>query len=274
MKNYVNTLFFLTFLLLLFFEILRVYLIMPFPSSQQSDSVVVAHSINEYIWFVRIVLGVLLLWFTVELFKGERFWVRIVVVVAGLLLLAVIYTTYFVLSADKMFYQPETKLLMPVSKSNIDTSRLILGITINGDARAYPIYLIGYHHQVLDTVGGRAVMVTYCTMCRTGVVFQPTVNGKHETFRLVGMDQYNALFEDATTHSWWRQATGECCAGKLKGAQLSVVASEQMSLAVWLAKHPNTLILQPDPKFAKQYQRLTNYEKGADKLEFSAKWRK
>jgi hypothetical protein len=39
-------------------------------------------------------------------------------------------------------------------------------------------------------------MITYCTVCRTGRVFSPDVDGKPETFRLVGMDHFNAMFED------------------------------------------------------------------------------
>ena len=101
----------------------------------------------------------------------------------------------------------------------------------NGEAKAYPIQFLGYHHQVQDTVGGKPMMVTYCTVCRTGRVFEPVVNGKHEKFRLVGMDHFNAMFEDVTTKSWWRQVSGEAITGKLKGQQLPEVHSTQTSLA-------------------------------------------
>jgi hypothetical protein len=49
-------------------------------------------------------------------------------------------------------------------------------------------------------------------------VFSPVVDGRSETFRLVGMDHFNAMFEDASTHSWWRQANGEAIAGPSKGS--------------------------------------------------------
>ena len=274
MYKYSGIIFLLAFLLFLFLEVLCVYLIMPLPGSQQSDWVEIAYALNRYIWLSRVVFGALLLWTTSIIFRGQKLWSKMSVILAGLILIVLIYCTTFVARADKIFLQPETKLMKPTIESTIDTSRLILGVALHGEASAYPIYLIGYHHQVCDTVGGIAIMVTYCTMCRTGTVFQPMVQGRHEIFGLVGMDQYNALFQDASTHSWWRQATGECCAGKLKGTQLPVVSTEQMSIAAWVAKHPNTHILQPDPKFAKKYEQLSSYEKGVDKLEFSAKWRK
>ena len=82
---------------------------------------------------------------------------------------------------------------------------------------------IGYHHQVRDRVGGTDVLVTYCTVCRSGRVFSPLVDGTLERFRLVGMDRFNAMFEDESTGSWWRQATGAAVAGPRKGIQLVVI---------------------------------------------------
>src|SRR5678810_962879 len=108
-------------------------------------------------------------------------------------------------------------------------------------------------------------MVTYCTVCRTGRVFEPIVNGKQEKFRLVGMDHFNAMLEDATTKSWWRQVTGEAIAGKLKGQQLPEVFSSQTSLAEWLQLNPSSLIMQVDSAFIKSYDTTMKYENGASK---------
>jgi hypothetical protein len=76
-----------------------------------------------------------------------------------------------------MFYQPKTKSFASATDFASDTSMLVIGVALNGEAKAYPIQVIGYHHQVRDTVGGLPVMVTYCTVCRTGRVFSPVING-------------------------------------------------------------------------------------------------
>ena len=102
--------------------------------------------------------------------------------------------------------------------------------------------------------------MTYCTVCRTGRVYAPTVHGKNEAFRLVGMDHFNALFEDKTTGSWWRQSTGEAITGKLKGTLLPELPSTQMALGQWFTLHPNSLVMQPDPKFQVQYDSMSVYE--------------
>ena len=57
--------------------------------------------------------------------------------------------------------------------NTVDSNKLVIGIDIHGESRAYPIQIIGYHHQVKDTVGNTPVMITYCTVCRTGRVYSP-----------------------------------------------------------------------------------------------------
>ena len=156
-----------------------------------------------------------------------------------------------------MFYQPKQKTFAAAATDTTDKNELVIGVAINGEAKAYPIQIIGYHHQVTDTIGRTPVMITYCTVCRTGRVYSPFVNGKKESFRLVGMDHFNAMFEDAATGSWWQQATGKVVAGPLKGTVLKELVSKQLTLAAWLREYPNSHVMQPDPSFKKdgRYQR-------------------
>jgi len=133
---------------------------------------------------------------------------------------------------------------------------------MNGRAVAYPIEIMGYHHQVYDTFGSSRVMITYCIVCRTGRAFSPLVNDKPVNFRLVGMTQYNAMFEDPETRSWWMQATGEAVAGPLKGQQLTEIPIEQMTLAAWIDRYPNTTIMQYDSASLEKYERLEGFDRG------------
>jgi len=76
------------------------------------------------------------------------------------------------------------------------------------------------------------------------------------------MDHFNAMFEDKTTGSWWRQATGEAITGAKKGSRLAEFPSQQMTLAQWAALHPNTLIMQADSALADTYSNSFDYESG------------
>src|SRR5258705_9336001 len=79
------------------------------------------------------------------------------------------------------------------------------------------------------------------------------------------MDHFNAMLEDATTKSWWRQVTGEAIAGKLKGQKLPEVFSTQTSLAEWLKLNPGSRILQADPAFTESYSKTTKFEEGTSR---------
>ena len=243
---------------LLLFEVANVYFIMPMPGSQRMQSIDLAYFLYSWRWVFRTVFGLFIIAGAVAAFRQSR-WLALVALV---LVAGVGYAFNFRMAADHMFYQPGTLQLKEAKQNSIKPDREILGVTLNGQAKAYPIQFIGYHHQVLDTLGGQPVMVTYCTVCRTGRVFRPVVNGKPETFRLVGMDHFNAMFEDKTTGSWWRQANGEAIAGTLKGDTLPELFSEQMTLKQWLALHPNSLVMQPDTIFNERYAKMTDYERG------------
>ncbi len=253
--------FWIGFLGLLAFEVMNVYFIMPMPGSQKSDSIDLAYFLYSWRWAIRILFGLMIV---LGVF-GARWKRRWLLIFPLALLFAVIYMANFKMAADHMFYQPKQLLMSNVANNKVDPERLVLGVVINEEAKAYPIQFLGYHHQVQDTIGGKPVIVTYCTVCRTGRVFEPLVDGSLEKFRLVGMDHFNAMFEDKSTKSWWRQETGEAITGRRKGHQLPEVFSTQTSLSQWLQHHPQSLIMQPDPASVGNYDTTFRYESGQSK---------
>ena len=264
--------------LLFVVEILRVYFIMPFPGSQHAQTIDIAYRLNSNIYWARFAGFCLIAYPLVQVLLHGKKWKKIFLCVVLALYAVIFFFFNFRFEADKMFYQPRNKNFASTANNKIDSNKLVIGVAINGEAKAYPIQIIGYHHQVRDTVGGTPVMVTYCTVCRTGRAFSPIVNGEDESFRLVGMDHFNAMFEDAATKSWWQQATGIAIAGPLKGTALKEIPSSQSTLAAWLRQYPNSTILQPDTIFNKDYDDLANYDKGTLKSSLekrdSASWKK
>ena len=227
--------------LLILFELANVYFVMPMPYSQRWNSIDIAYALYSSRWVVRGAAG-LLIGAGLATKRPSWGWHKWVAVVCLLAAAAVVYAANRVFAADAMFLQPATVRMEPSARNSVARERLVMGVLVNGEARAYPIQFLGYHHQVRDTIAGQPIMVTFCTVCRTGRVFSPIVDGAPETFRLAGMDHFNAMFEDATTGSWWRQATGEAIAGPRRGKTLAGMPSEQMTLAQWLNLHPDSLI--------------------------------
>jgi hypothetical protein len=256
-----NRIFYIAIVLLSLFELANVYLIMPMPGSQEINSINLAYFLHHWRWLIRIICYVLIILSFPTAFKLSK-WFSII---ALLIALSATYVFNFQMKADHMFYQPANLVFKKATENVIDPQRLILGISVNGIAKAYPIYLIGYHHQVRDTIADKNILVSYCTVCRSGRVFDPIIDGMNEEFRLVGMDHYNAMFEDERTMSWWRQENGEAVAGPRKGMFLNEIPSHQTTLNLWLQLNPDSWILQPDPAFINSYDTLAKFEQGKSK---------
>ena len=258
-------LFYASILGLILFEIANVYFIMPMSGSQEMNSINGAYFLYTWRWVIRIGLSLIAV-FSFFRTTWHQKWLPLSIM--GLWIV-IIYMFNFKMAADTMFYQPNALITKNALENKVDTSRIVIGIERNGIAKAYPIQFIGYHHQVIDTLAGQPIMVTYCTVCRTGRVYEPKVNGIAEKFRLVGMDHFNAMFEDETTHSWWRQSTGEAIVGQLKGTTLPELPSAQMALNQWFTLYPNSLVMQPDPKFQAKYDSMSLYETGRGKSDLT-----
>jgi hypothetical protein len=199
---------------------------------------------------------------SVSAFSIKKKWIPIV---ALLPVLAIAYVFNFRMTADHMFLQPGTLVFKSRAENTLTDSSLVVAVSHNMEAKAYPIRYIQYHHQVRDTIAGKPIMVTYCNVCRTGRVFEPVVDGKQESFRLVGMDHFNAMFEDESTKSWWRQATGEAITGPLKGKALAEVESNQYTLNKFFSLHPFGSVMQAEAASKESYDTLGRFEKGKSK---------
>jgi Protein of unknown function (DUF3179) len=249
---------------LILFELANVWVIMPLPYSQRVRSIDVAYTLYTWRWVLRGVFGVMLLAGLLPIWRagGWRRWFTVPAIGA---VIGVAYATNFVMAADRMFLMPERVTMASASANTVEKNRLVVGVALNGDARAYPVQFIGYHHQVRDTIGGEPVPVTFCTVCRTGRVFSPIIDGREERFRLVGMDHFNAMLEDHGTGTWWRQANGEAVTGHHTGRALREIPSQQVTLALWLEMHPNSLIMQADSALRDRYTTSFDFEAGTSR---------
>ncbi len=154
-------------LLLLAAEILRVYFIMPFPGSQKAETIGFAYWLGRNIGWLRIILIVLIAIPVMETFRQKKWWKKILLSLVLVLYAIIFYFFNFRFEADKMFYQPKHKKFSSINQSGADTV-LVIGVAINGEAKAFPIQIIGYHHQVKDTIGNTAAIITYWHRLQNG----------------------------------------------------------------------------------------------------------
>lgn len=146
---------------------------------------------------------------------------------------------------------------LPVDQaSGLDDKEPVMSVVINGEARAYPLRVMIWHEIVNDTLGGRAIAVTYCPLCNAAIVFDRTVKGSETTFGTTGkLRNSDLVMYDRETDSWWQQFTGEAIAGSRVGTELEVIPSRLEAWETFRARHPDGEVLTPNNPDFRDYGR-------------------
>ena len=149
----------------------------------------------------------------------------------------------------------DNPVFAPVSESQfMSDSDTVIGLEINGDAKAYPLFILVWHEIVNDTVGEIPVSVTYCPLCYTNQVFERIVNGEVVEFGTSGkLYNSNLLMYDRLTESYWSQALGLAVKGELTGTQLNLIPFDVITWGDWKTLHPDTLVLTTETGHLRSY---------------------
>jgi hypothetical protein len=136
----------------------------------------------------------------------------------------------------------------------VSDSDVVIGLEINGDARAYPLFILVWHEVVNDRVGDVPVAVTYCPLCYTNQVFERIISGNEVEFGTSGkLYNSNLLMYDRWTESYWSQALGIAVTGELTGMQLKTIPFDVITWGDWKKLHPETLVLTTDTGHLRSY---------------------
>ncbi|CCN36404.1 conserved hypothetical protein [Vibrio nigripulchritudo SFn27] len=131
---------------------------------------------------------------------------------------------------------------------------IVLGVEIDGVARAYPTRILVWHEIVNDQIKGTPFAVTYCPLCGTGMVFDARVNGKARSFGVSGLlYRSDVLMYDRETESLWTQLGLTSVSGKEAGTRLKWMPSQHMTWKAWKERNPNGEVLSLDTGFHRDY---------------------
>ena len=131
---------------------------------------------------------------------------------------------------------------IPVAEARyMQDDEIVFGAVVNGEARAYPVRILGHHELANDTLGGEDVSIVYCTLCRTPVFYSGRLGDMVLDFQTSGLlMNSNKVMVDNQTDSLWNQLTGEAIAGPLIGEQLTILPMTVTTWADWIADHPES----------------------------------
>ena len=135
---------------------------------------------------------------------------------------------------------------------------LVFGVEINGDERAYPLRIMGWHEMFNELIGGVPVALAYCTLCASGILFETQVAGRAAPF-VFGSSGFlyrsNKLMFDRETNSLWNQFTGKPVVGPLasSGIELRQRAVVITTWEDWLQSNPGTRVLSLNTGHRRNY---------------------
>jgi len=138
----------------------------------------------------------------------------------------------------------------------LDDGDRVIGVSINGQSKAYPLLILNWHEVVNDKIGGSAIVVTYCPLCGTGMVFNAVIDGARLEFGVSGK-LYNSdvLLYDRRHESLWSQIGMKAISGDFVGTRLEHIAAENTTWNAWRKKHSNTKVLSLKTGYTRDYSR-------------------
>ena len=130
----------------------------------------------------------------------------------------------------------------------------VIALSVNDEARAYPLAILIWHEIVNDTVGNLPVVVTFCPLCNSALVYERTLDNVVSDFGTTGnLRNSDLVMYDRQTESWWQQASGEAIVGQYAGRFLRQVPAQIVSLADFQADYPGGRVLSRDTGLDRSY---------------------
>jgi hypothetical protein len=140
------------------------------------------------------------------------------------------------------------------SRSDWADDDVVLGVVAGGEARAYPVAILDWHELVNDTLGGEPILVSFCPLCGTGMVFGRRVAGAERRFGVSGLVyRSNLLMYDRESESLWSQLSAEAVTGPLHGQRLRLLRSKMDEWGRWRRAHPETTVLSRRTGYRRDY---------------------
>ena len=137
--------------------------------------------------------------------------------------------------------------------------RIVFGVVVGGESRAYPKHIMEIHEMVNDTVGDRRIGMPYCTLCGSAqAYFTDAAPEGFQTLELRTsglLNRSNKVMYEYHTKSVFDTFLGTALSGPLQeeGYQLDMTTVVASTWGDWKVAHPNTTIVAQDGGIGRSY---------------------
>jgi hypothetical protein len=149
---------------------------------------------------------------------------------------------------------PIFRQIAAMTSRDLTPAEPVIGLVVNGEARAYPLRILVWHEIVNDEIAGIPVTVTYCPLCNSAIVFDRRLDGRVLDFGTTGkLRNSDMVMYDRQTESWWQQFLGEGIVGEMTGKQLKMLPARLESFEKFRDRAPNGKVLVPNDPGMRAY---------------------
>lgn len=148
----------------------------------------------------------------------------------------------------------------PDAATYLKESDRVIGVTIGGESRAYPLRILVWHEIANDVLGGVPIAVTYCPLCDSALVFDRRAGEQTREFGVSGkLYRSNVLMydrqKDEGDESLWSQLQMRAVVGPAarEGLKLELLPSTLTTWSQWRRDHPDTTVLSLDTGHRRNY---------------------
>jgi hypothetical protein len=147
-------------------------------------------------------------------------------------------------------------ITIDAAKSFLNDKEPGISISMNGINRFYPYQILVWHEIVNDKVNDERILITYCPLCGSGIVFDPIVDGERVEFGTSGkLWQSNLVMYDRKTESYWSQVLGKAIVGDATDTELDILPYDISTFGDWRKAFPKGDVLSKDTGALRFYGR-------------------
>jgi len=140
------------------------------------------------------------------------------------------------------------------AESWISNQEPVIAVEYKGEARAYPLQILIWHEIVNDRIAGDPLLVTFCPLCYSALVFDRTVEGETLEFGVSGFLRHSDLVMfDRKTETLWQQFTGKAIVGDYVGTTLEQIPSQIISFNQFRESYSNGTVLSRNTGYNRNY---------------------
>jgi len=138
----------------------------------------------------------------------------------------------------------------------LDDKEPVIALEIEGEAKAYPLSILIWHEIANDKVANVPVVVSFCPLCYSAIVYDRRVNGVTPYFGVSGLLRMSDLvMYDNVTESFWQQFTGEAIVGDMIGSKLDFIPAQIISFKQFKDAYPSGVVLSKETGYERDYGR-------------------